>query len=119
GFLGFVWLGFVTGQGIVSVAWLALSLAGIFYPGPVWIFCALGTLLACVMALAYRHRASECFRIIGTRFWSLLYSRSWYFWLATGLSIIIVLAGMIALLPTGVDDALRWYLVLPNVIAAK
>jgi hypothetical protein len=119
GFPSFVWLGFVTGQGIVSVAWLTLSLGGIFYQWPIWIFCALGFLLAGVMAHLRQRRITESLAKIRTSFLSLLYSRSWYFCVASGLIIVIVLGGVIALLPTGIDDALRWYLVLPNVVATK
>jgi hypothetical protein len=119
GVFAVVWLGFVQGQGIVSVVWLTLSFAGILYPWSVWIFCSLGCLLACVMALAHQRRIVECFRIIWTSFFSLLDSQSWYFWVTTGLIIVIALAGVIALLPTGVDDALRWYLVLPRVLATQ
>ena len=119
GSFGFVWLALVMGQGVMGVVWLALSLGGIFYAWPVWIFCTLGFLLACVTAITYRHSLTARLRLASTTFASLLRARSWYFWLANSLIVLIVTSGLMALLPTGIDDALRWYLVLPNVLAIK
>jgi hypothetical protein len=113
----FLWLGFVVGQGIMSLVWLTLSLMGIFYPWPIWVFCTIGWVLACAIAFRYQNRVAESCRIIWTSFLSLLRHRSWYFWVTIGLIVVIILSGVISLLPTGVDDALRWYLVLPKVVA--
>ena len=38
---------------------------------------------------------------------------------AAGVLIVVILSGSIAILPSGIDDALRWYLVLPKVIATQ
>src|SRR4051812_1504960 len=57
GLFAFVWLGFVVGEGIVSAVWLTLSLIGLFYPLPVWVFCVIGCLIASVMACGHIGKA--------------------------------------------------------------
>src|SRR5713226_6633579 len=54
GSLGFLWLSFVIGQGILGLVWLALSLAGILDSQLIWILCISGALLTCVRLFAHR-----------------------------------------------------------------
>ena len=119
GLSGFVWLGFVTGQGVISLAWLALSLAGLFHPWIILLFSVSGSLLACAMVSGAHRHLIQSLRKLRVRLTSFLGSRGWYLFVTAGVLIIVTLSGAIALLPTGIDDALRWYLVLPKVIATR
>src|ERR1043166_6682750 len=119
GLSGFVWLGFVTGQGVISLAWLALSLAGLFHPRTILLFSVAGSLLAAAKLFGTQRYLIESLK----RFWIGLAiffdGRGWYPYLTAGVLIIVILSGSIAILPSGIDDALRWYLVLPKVIATQ
>ena len=119
GLFGFVWLGFVMGQGILGVVYLALALAGILYPWLVWIICALGWFWGCVMLLILRRQAVQAGRLIGSELLARLRHRSWYFGVAIGVGTVGLLQGIIALMPTEVDDALHKYLVTAKIIAAS
>src|ERR1043166_1187135 len=65
GLSGFVWLGFVTGQGVISLAWLALSLAGFFYPRVILFFFVAGSLLAAAKLFGTQRYLIESLK----RFW--------------------------------------------------
>jgi len=116
GRIGFLWLGFVMGQGILGFLWLVLALAGIFESRFVWMVCSLGWLLVCGKLYTFRWRNIQ--RV--TTSWrdsSFKYSRSWYVWLGIGALIVALLHGVTALLPPWVDDALKHYLVWAKLIA--
>lgn len=117
GLLGLLWLGFVIGQGMLGVLWLVLSLAGIFHSWLIWVVCALGWCLVCIMALIARRQDLQVAREIWTGLLSFPSSRSWYFWVGMGVVVVGLLHGVIALLPPWVDDGLKHYLVLAKMIA--
>lgn len=117
GLFGFQWLGFVVGQGILGVAWLILSLAGILHAWFIGIVCALAWFLGCVIVLAFRRQAARAVRPMWASFLSFRRSQSWYFWVGMGIVIVGMLRGVIALLPTEVADALWVYLAHARVIA--
>ena len=116
--LGFVWLGFVIGQGILGVVWLVLSFAGILYASSVVIICALGWIFRILedfrdlSPTLQQERAS----LMGASFLSLLHNQSWYFWVAAGVMLVTLLGALMALLPPMVDDALWVYLTVARVI---
>ena len=116
GWIAFLWLGFVLGQGTLGVVWLVLSLAGVLYEWLVWIVCALGWFVGYVMLYRARHQAVG---LIWSRFLSLRHRHSWYFWIGASVLFICLLQGTIALLPPSVDDALQWYLTVAKVTAAS
>jgi hypothetical protein len=95
-----VWLGFVLGQGVLGVGWLALSLAGLLYAQFVWGFCALGWCLGCGMLWVWKQECSEAVQQV---------------W--TGIVVLVILRGIIALGPPDVDDTLWVYLPSAKVIA--
>lgn len=115
GLLGLVWLGFVLGQGVLGVGWLALSLAGLLYAQFVWGFCALGWLLGCGMLWIWKQECAKAVQQIWAGLQSCTQSRSVYLWI--GLGVLIVLRGVIALGPPDVDDTLWVYLPSAKVIA--
>jgi len=117
GLFGFHLLGFVTGQGILGVVWLGLSLGEILYPSLVWMVCVLGWTIGIAVALGYRKQIRRFGSLNSIEFWSLFDRQSWYVWVGLGLIIILLLHGVIALLPTENDDALHWYLTVARVIA--
>jgi hypothetical protein len=117
GLSGFVWLGFIIGQGILGVVWLVLALAGVLYPWLIWSVCALGLLLGCITLFAGRREVVQTMSLMRRRLLSCLHRRSWYFWVGTGIAIICLLRGIMALLPTENDDALHKYLTMAKVIA--
>jgi hypothetical protein len=119
GLFGFVWLGFVLGQGVLGVMWLTLSLGGVLSSWIVWNVFAVGWLLLSAMTLARRHEIARAVRLTWFDFLSFVRSRSWYLWVAIGMVIVLLLHGMIALLPPWVDDALKQYLVEAKVIAVS
>ena len=119
GLFGFMWLGLVTGQGILGMVWLALALAGILYPWLVWIICALGWFLGCVMLLILRRQAVQIRRIIWSGLLACRRRRSWYVCVVIGIGTVGLLQGITALMPTEVDDALHKYLVTAKIIAAS
>jgi hypothetical protein len=110
---GFLWLAFVVGQGIVSVGWLALALTGRLDPWIVWVFVISASLAGGAVFLRQRPRL-RIFR--ATQLRSIIQQR-WHMLLGCSVLIVVVLSGTMAILPSGVDDALRWYLVLPRVVA--
>jgi hypothetical protein len=117
GLFGFVWLGFVMGQGILGVVWLVLSLAGILNSWLIWIVCALGWFLGGVMLLTFRRQAIQAMIQVRCGVLSFLHSRSWYFWVGLIVVIVSLLRGLTALLPPENDDALTEYLPVAKVIA--
>jgi hypothetical protein len=117
GATGMVWLGFVLGQGILGTLWLALGLAGFFLPWLVWTVCTVGWILLSATAFAARGRVAGTIGTARYRFLTFLSARSWYFWALAGVTVVLLLRGTIALMPTAVDDALYWYLVTPRVVA--
>lgn len=119
GLSGFFWLAFVVGQGVVSAVWLALALAGMFFAELVWAFCGAGWLVAGALAVSRRGQLGGALKAGRALLVTLLSGRSWYPWLGLALALILALAGLMALLPSGVDDALRWYLVLPRTVAQQ
>jgi hypothetical protein len=117
GLFGFIWLGFVMGQGILGVIWLALALTGNLYSWLIWMGCALGWFLVGGMLLAFRRQAVQAIRLAWSSPLSFLHSRLWYSWLGVGIFIVVLLRGVIALLPPANDDALQWYLTVAKVIS--
>jgi hypothetical protein len=115
GLPGLVWLGFVLGQGVVGVGWLALSLAGLLYARFVWGFCALGWFLGCGMLWVWKQEWAEAVQQMWTGLRSCAQSRSWYLWM--GIVVLVILRGIIALGPPDVDDTLWVYLPSAKVIA--
>ncbi|MGH7827002.1 MAG: hypothetical protein ACREQ7_17745 [Candidatus Binatia bacterium] len=119
GLLTLLWLGFVMGQGITSMLWLALGLAGLFYPPLIWTVCVLGWLIASAVILLRPRDVLEACGTIRESFLALLSGRLSHACIAVGLLVVLLLRGAIALLPTNVDDALQFYLVTPNIIAIR
>jgi hypothetical protein len=117
--LGFVWLGFIIGQGILGVAWLVLSLGGILHAGLVGFVCALGWILGFLVILRFKSDAAQTFKLIGGSFSSFLHGQSWYLWVAVGVIVAGLLGALIALLPTMNDDALWVYLTVAKVIGVS
>jgi hypothetical protein len=115
GLLSLVWLGFVLGQGVLGVGWLALSLAGLLYAQFVWGFCALGWFLGCSMLWVWKQECAAAVQQMWTGLRSCTQSRAWYLWIAIG--VLVVLRGIIALGPPDVDDTLWVYLPSAKVIA--
>jgi hypothetical protein len=91
---------FVVGQGVVSTAWLTLALAGIFYAWFVWIFCALGWLIALALALSRRRQIWRRLGAIRDKSLALLQNASWYFALAGAL--LAMAAWAVGWVPLGV-----------------
>jgi hypothetical protein len=117
GLFGFIWLGFVMGQGILGVVWLILSLAGILHAGLIWIVCTLGWILGTVILLAFRSQAIQAARQLWRGFLSCLHAQSWYLWVGMSVAALALLRGLIALLPTGSGDAITEYLPVAKAIA--
>ena len=117
GLFGFMWLGFVMGQGILGVIWLGLALAGKLYAWLIWMGCALGWFVVGGMLLAFRRQAGQAIRLAWSGPLSFLHSRLWYPWLGVGIFIVVVLGGVSALLPPDNADALAWYLPVAKMIS--
>jgi len=117
GSLSFLWLGFVLGQGVLGVIWLALALAGIFRASLMQTVCTLGWALGCVQLFVWRKRVAHKVSWAWVRLRQSCQNRSWYMVVGTGIGLIVFLRGVIALLPPTNDDALSWYLVVPKMIA--
>jgi hypothetical protein len=117
GLAGYGWLGFVVGQGILGVVWLSVSLAGIFHAWLVWIACGLGWALLCMQARGLLKGAAQDVKLIWASSMASVVGRSWYFWVGTGVVVSALLLGLMALLPTSNDDALRAYLPTAKTIA--
>jgi hypothetical protein len=110
GLVGFVWLGFVMGQGLLAVVWLAIGLAGALYAWLIWIVVMGGAGTACGLLFLRRSRVEQAARAAWSSLWSRLRGRSWYVWMGIAIGMIGVLGVMTAVLPPENDDALRWYL---------
>ena len=112
GTLGLLWLSFVTGQGLLGLAWLLFGLVGFLLPWIVWTVCTFGWTLTCIMMFRLRRR------FLTTNAPSFLKSGSRYYCLL-GMSIVLVslLRGVISLLPPANDDALVSYLPMAKMIA--
>ena len=117
GTLGFLWLGFVTGQGILGFLWLAVSLAGVMDSRAVWAVCILGWVLGAGTFRAWKPNLAQCWIQIRASILSVLRHRTWYFWLGMGTVAIILCHALIALVPPWVDDGLKHYLVWSRMIA--
>jgi hypothetical protein len=117
GLLGFLWLSFVIGQGILGVAWLILSLAGMLHSTFVWNVCVFGWALACVRLFLLHPWKAQFVERTRATFVALRDSDPWYLWVGLGIAIVALLRGVIALLPPSNDDALRYYLVGAKIIA--
>ena len=115
---GLVWLGFVTGQGILGVLWLGLSLAGVLRGWTVSVVCGLSCALYAALP-SLRGTATQALAELRTLLASLRDSSSWYSWLLVGAVTLSALRGLMALMPSDVADALKAYLVMPRVIAAS
>jgi hypothetical protein len=118
GHYGFVWLGFVVGQGLLGVVWLVLALASALYAWLVWTVCTLGWLVGGALFLKHRRQAIGAVRQLWSNLRFSLHHPSWYRWVGIGVGMVVLLQGVSVLVPTSVDDALGYYLVLPNVMAA-
>jgi hypothetical protein len=117
GILGFAWLGFVIGQGVLGVLWLILSLAGNGRLQFAGVACILGLLLACAIAFVNRRQMAQAIVMLRAHLKPSLRSNSWFFWVGVGIIIVNLFHGLIALLPTSNDDALKYYLIWPKIVA--
>jgi hypothetical protein len=117
--LGFVWLSFIIGQGILGLVWLVLSLGGMLRAELVGILCALGWVFGFLAILRFKYHSAEIFRLIRGNFSSLLHSQPWYLCVAVGVIVVSLLGGLIALQPTMTDDALWVYLTVAKVIGVS
>jgi hypothetical protein len=114
---GLVWCGFVIGQGVLGCLWLLLSLAGLLYAGVVWGVCLVGVSLGIGMLWTWRQETVTVFQGLLARV--CCRRCSWYGWVGRGIALIVLLRGIIALLPPGVDDALWVYLPAAKSIAVR
>jgi hypothetical protein len=119
GLWGLMWLGFVMGQGVLGALWLGLSLVGILHSSLIWFVCTLGWALGCLVILRLHRQTRHSVERIWVSISSFLNGHNWYFWMGAGIVTVCLLRGLIALLPTAVDDALYVYLVLAKAIAAS
>ena len=117
GVTGFIWLGFVIGQGVLGTTWLILSLPGILYPGIIWVFCISGWLIGCFLLNRHRRQVIDASGSIDSALFSFLNLSSWYFWVGMGVVVVAVCQFLVALMPSQNDDAVHWYLAVAKVIA--
>jgi hypothetical protein len=113
---GFLWLGFIFGQGTLGMVWLILALSGHLYPWLVWVVVIIGWFLI----LPTIKRSLPLFFISLPKSWGRIMpfipTRPWYTCMAVSIAIIVFLKGLMALLPTAVDDALWVYMTVGKVI---
>src|SRR5262245_60536148 len=105
GVTGFIWLGFVMGQGVLGTTWLILSLAGILYPGIIWVFCISGWLIGCFLLNRHRRQVVDAAESVDSARFSFLNFSSWYFWVGMGVIVVAMCLFLIALTPSQIDDA--------------
>lgn len=118
GALGFLWLSFVFGQGVLGVVWLVLALSGYLIPSAVWIVCLGGWAALLGGAILARRRIAD-FDFFSFRFASSNERNgTWYRWLIWAMAVLSVFHGLTALLPPSVDDAVKLYLVWAKVLAS-
>lgn len=115
--LGFLWMSFVVGQGVLGVVWLAIALNGSLKPSVVWTVCIVGWgALAGGAVLLRRHIAGAKPLPVGMT--GPMARCTWYRGLVWAMTVIALFHGMMALLPPAVDDAVKLYLVWAKVVAA-
>lgn len=116
--LGFLWMSFVFGQGILGIVWLALALSGHLSPSAVWTVCLVGWAGLLGGTILVRPRTAE-FHLFSFRFASSsVRGGTWYRRLIWAMAVLALLQGVMALLPPSVDDAVKLYLVWAKVVAA-
>ena len=117
GVTGFVWLGFMMGQGVLGTTWLILSLARILYPGIIWVLCVSAWLIGGFFLNRHRRQVVDATGSIDSARFSFRNFSSWYFWVGMGVLAVGVCRFLIALTPSQNDDAVHWYLAVAKVIA--